>query len=145
MFFYLWPTWLIIVSEIVVVTGVAVGGHMIVRGISFRIAFSKSTTMCRASVLAIVGVIYAVLLAFVVVIAWESFNAAESTAQTEVSAASDLYRLSSTFHDPQRKALRDELLRYAELVRDQEWPAIRSTAPNRRRRTIATSGSATSL
>jgi hypothetical protein len=123
MVLYLWPTWLIIVSEIVVVTGVAVGGHVLVRHFVPDNVLEKHNDVA-GFVLAIVGVIYAVLLAFVVVIAWESFNTAESTAQTEVTAASDLYRLSETFRDPQRKALRDELMHYAELVRDQEWPAM---------------------
>jgi Protein of unknown function (DUF4239) len=120
---YLWPTWLIILVEVVVVTGVSVGGHVLVRRLVPHAMLEKHNDV-TGFVLAIVGVIYAVLLAFVVVIAWESFNTSESNAQNEVTAASDLYRLSKTFRDPQRQALRDELKHYAEIVRDKEWPAM---------------------
>lgn len=120
---YLWPTWVIIIVEVLVVTGAAVGGHILVRRFIPHQVLEKHNDV-TGFVLAIVGVIYAVLLAFVVVIAWESFNTSESNAQTEVTAASDLYRLSKTFREPEQKALRDELIHYAQLVRDQDWPAM---------------------
>jgi hypothetical protein len=122
---YLWPTWLIIIAEVVFIVGISVGGHVLVRRYVPHEVLEKHNDVV-GFVLAIVGVIYAVLLAFVVVIAWESYNAAESTAQTEVTAASDLYQLSKTFRDPERKALRAELIRYAQLVRDEDWPAMQN-------------------
>jgi len=44
-------------------------------------------------VLAIVGVVYAVLLSFVVVVVWQEFENSDSVAQREASAVADLYRL----------------------------------------------------
>lgn len=122
-FIYLWPTWLIIVFEIVLFVVPAVGGHMIVRRLVPHPFLAKHNEV-TGFVLAIVGVIYAVLIAFVVIIAWETFDQAARGARTEVSAASDLYRLSGTFRDPQRSALRAEVVRYSRLMEDEEWPAM---------------------
>jgi hypothetical protein len=124
-FIYLWPTWLIIIFEIVVFVVPAVAGHLVVRRFVPNSLLAKHNDV-TGFVLAIVGVIYAVLLAFVVIIAWEAFDQASSGARTEVAAASDLYRFSGTFRDPQRSALRAEILQYSRLMEDDEWPAMQS-------------------
>lgn len=126
-FIYLWPTWLIIVFEIVIFVVPAVGGHMLVRRFVPHPILAKHNEV-TGFVLAIVGVIYAVLLAFVVIIAWESYDQASNGARSEVSAASDLYRLSGTYPGPQRNALRAEITRYAKLMEDEEWPAMQTGA-----------------
>src|SRR5690348_2537868 len=52
---------------------------------------------------ATVGVLYAVLLAFVVVVVWEKFNQAESEVAKEAGAAATVFRLSQGV-DPERGA-----------------------------------------
>src|ERR1041385_7869211 len=48
---------------------------------------------------AVVGVIYAVILAFVVIVVWEQFNDAEHYAQQEASHIGDIRRLAQAFPD----------------------------------------------
>jgi hypothetical protein len=122
---YLWPTWLIISAELAVCVGLSLLGHVIVRRTIHYSHLEKHNDVV-GFVLAIMGVVYAVLLAFVVVIAWEQFNTAERIAQDEVSAAFNLYELVATFKTPLRDDLRREILHYADLMQTDEWPAMQT-------------------
>src|SRR3954466_2743142 len=61
---------------------------------------------------ATVGVLYAVLLAFAVIIVWEKFSEAEHAAAKEAGAAATLYRLAEGIGGDPGAALRDGLTRY---------------------------------
>jgi Protein of unknown function (DUF4239) len=73
---------------------------------------------------ATVGVIYAVLLAFAVVIVWERFNQADSDVAKESSAAATVYRLSQNLDKPHGDAVRAATSAYLKAVIEQEWPAM---------------------
>jgi Protein of unknown function (DUF4239) len=75
-------------------------------------------------ILAIVGVIYAVLLAFIAVAVWQSYGEAENLVQTEANVAGDLYRDTVAFPEATAAALRNSLFVYAEVVIQDEWPAL---------------------
>ncbi|MFN4164002.1 MAG: hypothetical protein ACK4GK_05480 [Ferrovibrio sp.] len=82
---------------------------------------NKEATVYMAS---IVGVIYAVLLAFIAVAAWESFNKAGEVARKEAAELGDLYR-DSRMLDPDVSAGMDRLMeQYVRTVIDEEWPAM---------------------
>jgi len=74
--------------------------------------------------LATVGVIYAVLLAFIAVAVWQSFGQAEDLVQTEANLVGNLYRDTSALPDPAAAALRNDLFIYAETVVQDEWPQL---------------------
>ncbi len=76
-------------------------------------------------VLAIVGVVYAVLLSFVVVVVWQQFESSDNIAEREASAAADMYRLSAAYPTPLRQRLRSELRNYVYLMINDEWPSMR--------------------
>jgi len=80
-------------------------------------------------VIAIVGVIYAVLLAFVVIVSWEQFSEAETVAGTEASALRTMYRSSTAFPPDVREQLRTDVRDYARAVVDEEWPAMARYEP----------------
>ena len=75
-------------------------------------------------VLAIVGVIYAVLLAFIAVAVWQSFGQAEDLVQTEANLVGNLYRDTSALPEPAAATLRNDLFVYAETVVQDEWPEL---------------------
>lgn len=75
-------------------------------------------------VLAIVGVVYAVLLAFVAVAVWQDFDQADRLVQTEANLVGDLYRNTAALPDPVGQNLRHYLFVYAETVVQDEWPAL---------------------
>jgi uncharacterized membrane protein YeiB len=71
-----------------------------------------------------VGVLYAVLLGFSVVVVWQKYDATVSNVQTEVDAAADLYHVVDGLPTQPRGAIRDKLAGYARTVIDVEWPAM---------------------
>src|SRR5215213_11146166 len=75
-------------------------------------------------VYATTGVTYAVVLAFVVIAVWENYAATREVADQEASSLGALYRLANGFPAPHRGAAQVKLLRYAESVVDDEWPAM---------------------
>ena len=80
-------------------------------------------------IIAVVGVIYAVLLAFVVIVSWEDFSEAESTVGQEASALRSIYRESQAFPPDAREHIRADVLRYASTAIDVEWPAMAEGKP----------------
>lgn len=75
-------------------------------------------------VLAIIGTVYAVLLAFVAVAVWQSFDQADRLVQTEANLVADLYSNTVALPDAAAEKLRHYLFVYAETVAQDEWPAI---------------------
>lgn len=73
-------------------------------------------------ILAVVGVVYAVLLAFLAIGVWERFEAAEQRTYEEANELSVLYRDADVF--PSGHLLRREVARYADLVVTDEWPKM---------------------
>ncbi len=83
---------------------------------------------------AVVGVLYAVVLGFSVVTAWTAFDAAQRNADSEASDVAELFVLAGTFPDPDRTLIRRGLADYAFQVRDVEWPMLeRGLQDNRAR------------
>jgi small-conductance mechanosensitive channel len=76
-----------------------------------------------AAIFSIIGVTYAVLLAFVAMLAWDGFNRAEAASYAEAALIGNVYNLSAGFADPERTSIRNEIVGYARRVVTVEWPA----------------------
>jgi len=74
--------------------------------------------------IAVIGVIYAVLLAFIAVAVWEDFGRADALVQTEANLVGNLYRDTVGIPEPLSSELRHDLFVYAETVVQNEWPAL---------------------
>jgi hypothetical protein len=74
-------------------------------------------------ILAVIGVVYAVLLGFVAIGVWERFENAEARTYDEAANLTVVYRDASSF--PQGHALRAAIARYVETIVDDEWPRLR--------------------
>jgi Protein of unknown function (DUF4239) len=73
------------------------------------------------------GVIYAVLLGFMVVAVWETYDAAHANVAEEAATLVPLYR-ETTVMAPEKGAAMRELIRdYAETVAGEEWKTMRAT------------------
>ena len=71
-----------------------------------------------------VGLLYAILLAFVVVVAWEQFNSAEESTHTEVTRLSNLFRDAEPFPPDNRDRIQGALVAYVQSVVDREYDAM---------------------
>ncbi|HMF28539.1 MAG TPA: hypothetical protein VKE42_07190 [Candidatus Cybelea sp.] len=74
-------------------------------------------------ILAVIGVIYAVLLAFVAIGVWERFEGAEARSYDEAQALATIYRDAENF--PRGGPLRSLIKVYARSIIDVEWPDMR--------------------
>ncbi len=70
---------------------------------------------------AIVGVLFAVLLAFMVLAAWERYVEARDVAKHEANALADLYLAAAAYPEPVRGLLRKHIRDYASVVVTEEW------------------------
>ncbi len=69
--------------------------------------------------------LYAVLLAFVVIVVWEKFSAAEANVVHEAGAAENLYRLSQGLGDYDGADLRKAVANYLNAAIADDWPAMK--------------------
>ena len=117
------PTWLLALLLIIVLPGAAVLGQLGIQRVWPKLAEGEHNDVA-GFIIAVVGVIYAVLLAFVVIISWENFSNAEGIVGQEASALRTIYRESSAFPQDVRDQLHDDVRRYAAAAVEREWPAM---------------------
>jgi hypothetical protein len=75
-------------------------------------------------VYAVIGVLYAVILAQVVIAGWEEYQGARTEASSEADAVLILNRLAQEWPQPERSHVNAALAAYAAHVIDVEWPAM---------------------
>jgi hypothetical protein len=71
-----------------------------------------------------VGVLYTVMLAFLVVLVSEQFNGAKDLTQQEAAKISNLLRDANEFPVPVRREIQGRLITYTRSVIDDEWPTM---------------------
>src|SRR3954447_6846409 len=99
---------------LVVSVGAALAGLLLVRR-SVALSTLERHNDVAGFIIAVIGVLYAVLLAFVVVISWQNFDEAHQTASSEAQLVDGLYRDASAFQ-PQTADMRQKLDSYARSV-----------------------------
>ncbi|MET0900618.1 MAG: DUF4239 domain-containing protein [Mycobacterium sp.] len=106
------------------IVGISVGGLVL-----FRRAVSHTRLENANAVSGVVfqlgSVLYAVLVAFVVVVVWEQFGEAEDASSNEATAIADLLRDSAALPPQYQAEVQDRLLDYTRYVIDQEFPRMR--------------------
>lgn len=71
-----------------------------------------------------VGVLYAVVLGFVVVVVWQKYDGSVSNVENEVDATGNLYHVVDGFPPGPRARIRAGLMDYIGIVLNTEWPAM---------------------
>jgi hypothetical protein len=79
---------------------------------------------------AVVGVFYAVMLAFVVIAVWEDFRKTEEAVRDEAKAVVDLHRVTFALPVEGGAEIRKHLLAYTNDVREFEWPTMAVGEPS---------------
>lgn len=75
-------------------------------------------------ILGVVGTLYAVILGFVVVVAWQSFTTASDVCGKEANALAYVFRLARGLPQPAHDTIRHNIVRYAQEVLTIEWPRM---------------------
>lgn len=101
----------------------ACGGHIVFRRlVRYRDLVAHNDV--AGFTIAVIGVIYAVLLAFVVVVVWEQYNDADSRYGEEVSAIADISGYARALPQAQRVSVQAIVAHYVRLMVHDEWPAM---------------------
>jgi uncharacterized membrane protein len=79
---------------------------------------------------AVIGVFYAVMLAFVVIAVWENFRKTEDAVRDEAKAVVDLHRITFALPVEGGAEIRKHLVAYTNDVREYEWRTMALGEPN---------------
>ena len=117
------PLWLSGLLVVVLPTALAMLGPALIRR---HITLERLTTNNEVAgfKFAAVAVLYAVLLAFAVIVVWERFSEAKSNVTKEAGAAATIYRLSQGISGEPGMALRAALTNYLKATISDDWPAM---------------------
>ena len=117
------PLWLSGLILLVPTTLVAMAGPVIVRRF-IALDHLRTNNEVAGFKFATIGVIYAVLLAFAIIVVWERFNHAESDVATEAGAAAIVFRLAQGLEAAHDAAIGKATTAYLKAAIDKDWPAM---------------------
>jgi hypothetical protein len=73
---------------------------------------------------AVLGVAYAVVLAFMLIAVWQDYNTAQTNVESEANELAGVYFLASQLPESERTHVQDLARMYARVVVEQEWPMM---------------------
>jgi hypothetical protein len=115
-----------VIYGVLVVCGaslVAVAGLVLVQRL-VPVAIRKEHNDVAGFIYAALGVIYAVLLALVVIAVWEESARARITVESEANALAEIFWLAHGLPEPEGPHVQELARSYAEEVADKEWPLM---------------------
>jgi len=85
-----------------------------------------------AGVFGVLGTAFAVLLAFVIFVSFESYTNAKAKAGQEANSVLELYHTAQLLPSPAREALGGQMVCYGRSVIDDEWPQMKNEGQSAR-------------
>jgi len=117
------PLWLTALILLGPTTILAMSGPVIVRRY-VKLERLRANNEVAGFKFATVGVIYAVLLAFAIIVVWERFNKAEGDVAKEAGAAATVFRLVQGLDADHAAAIRKATSDYLHAAIARDWPAM---------------------
>src|SRR5262245_54061725 len=117
------PLWIAAVILLVPTTIFAMCGPIIVRRYVPLDRLSSNNEVAGFK-FAVIGVIYAVLLAFAIVVVWERFNQADNDVARESASAATVFRLTQGLDAAHAAAVRKATNDYLKIAVEKDWPAM---------------------
>jgi hypothetical protein len=105
------------------VVGLAIGGMLLVRR-SVTLSTLESHNQVAGYIYGVVGVVYAVLLAFIVIVVWQQHTQVQTQVEQESNQLGDLYRSARVFPEEVRTRLQNQIRAYSRIVVEKEWSAM---------------------
>jgi Protein of unknown function (DUF4239) len=118
------PVWL---ASLLVVSGsviVAILGLVLFRRY-VKLSWMEGHNDVAGFIYAQLGVVYAVLMAFIVIVVWQRFDEADQTAAQEAAILIALYRDTAVYPAAERDILRERIRVYTTTVAQDEWETMR--------------------
>lgn len=117
------PLWLSGLLLVVIPTALAMSAVFLIRRAAPLELLAENNEVAGFK-FAVVGVLYAVLLAFAVIVVWERFSDTEAQVATEAGASATLYRLADGLAAPGGPSIHTAITTYLRSVVAEEWPAM---------------------
>jgi hypothetical protein len=114
------PAWLFCLLMVVLYVSISITSLLIIRKF-YPHNKCKNHNDIAGFIFATLGVIYAVLLAFIVVITWQDFDKASEVTSNEANCIASLYHDSTAFPAGFRSQLKSELTNYVKDIINEEW------------------------
>jgi hypothetical protein len=108
---------------VVLYVGISIASLLIIRKI-YPHYKCKLHNDIAGFIFATIGVIYAVLLAFIVIVTWQDFDKAQDVTINEANCIAALYRDSTPFPAEFRAELKSELTDYVKAIINEEWQTM---------------------
>jgi hypothetical protein len=105
-------------------------GLMLITRAAYGVDCLKLNNEVAGFKFAVIGVFYAVMLAFVVIAVWEEFRKTEDAVRDEAKAVVDLHRITFALPIEGGGMIRDHLVSYTNDVREYEWPTMALGEPS---------------
>ncbi len=117
------PTWLIGVVMLVVAIGTVVGGVLLVHRF-VNVNTLKSHHDIAGPIFATIGVVYAVMLSYVLIIVWQQFDTTSRNVVREANLYADIYHDCNGLSEPFRSQFIAANSKYIDDVIDDEWKLL---------------------
>lgn len=117
------PLWLEALIVVGLTTAAAMLGPSLVRRFVTLENLSTNNEIAGFK-FATIGVLYAVLLAFSIILVWQKYSDTDASVAKEAGAAATIYHLSRGMGEPQGAAVRAAMTNYLKSAISDEWPAM---------------------
>jgi hypothetical protein len=101
----------------------AIAGMFVVRR-SVTLSTLESHNQVAGYIYSVVGVVYAVMLAFIAIVVWQQHTTVQTQVEQEANQLGDLYRNAQVFAPEVRMRLQNQIRAYSRTVVEKEWPAM---------------------
>src|SRR6185437_555127 len=118
-----WPLWLAALAIVALPTAVAMACSLLVRR-HFALSRLQTNNEVAGFKFATIGVIYAVMLGFAVIVVWEKYRDADIAVANEAGAVVALYRLSAGMSTEGASPMPARIDAYVRAVITADWPAM---------------------
>jgi Protein of unknown function (DUF4239) len=109
---------MVFVPVLVAVVGLVLVQRLVPRGLR------EEHNNVAGFIYAVLGVAYAVVLAFVVIAVWQDYKMAQTNVESEANELAGVYSLASQFPEPERTRVQNLARTYARVVVEEEWPMM---------------------
>ncbi len=118
------PTWLWGTILVALFTAFSCAGLLVVHRL-VHVSVRRAHNDLAGFTIAVIGVLYAVLLAFIAIATWESFSKASDIVEDESDYAGGIYLDTQGLPQAKGQPIRDAVARYVSVVINEEWPIQR--------------------
>jgi hypothetical protein len=119
------PTWLWGTVLVALFTALSCGGLLLFHRL-VHVDVRRAHNDLAGFTIAVIGVLYAVLLAFIAIATWESFEKASDLVEAESDYAGGIYLDTQGLPQAKGQPIRDAVARYVSVVINEEWPDQRA-------------------